>query len=179
MTVQLEFSRIVDVSRLPPEGVTKLFEATETECAALASRFDVPQIRSLVVDVSVQPWKKNGCRVRGTAAAVMTRVCVVSLEEFDSTLKVKLDRLFTDSAVVRFEGREIEVSLEEDDMGEVVDGDVEVGEFAVQELLLELDPHPRKRGVEFAAAALDSGTAGGKDERENPFAVLKALKKGD
>ena len=179
MSVEPEFSRIVDISRLPPEGVLKTFEATAEECAALARRFGIEQMKSLLVDLNIQPWKRNGCRVRGTAATVMTRVCVVSLDEFESTLKVKLDRLFSASGVVRFEGKEIQVSVEDEDIGEVVDGDIEVGEFAVEELLLELDPHPRKPGAEFANTALNADGTSGKDERENPFAILKALKNGD
>ncbi len=179
MSVELEFSRIVDISRLPPEGVTRTFEANGEECTALARRFGIEQMKSLTVDLNIQPWKRNGCRARGTATAVMTRVCVVSLDEFETTLKVKLDRLFSASGVVRFEGKEIQVSVEDEDIGEVVDGDIDVGEFAVEELLLELDPHPRKPGVEFADGGPSSDGPGGKNDRENPFAILKTLKKGD
>ena len=174
-----EFSRTIDVSRLPPEGRNESFSASPEECAALQERFGVDAFLSLQVDVSVQPWKRGGCRVRGTAKAVLTRTCVVTLDQFDSTLEVRLDRLFSDRPAVRVDGQEIVVSVDDDDIGQIVDGEVEVGELAVEELLLELDPHPRKPGAEFKPQAAND--SGGQDEpvRNNPFAVLKQLKDDD
>jgi uncharacterized metal-binding protein YceD (DUF177 family) len=179
MVITPEFSRSIDVSRLPPEGRKQTLSATAEECEALRARFGVDAFKSLEVEVSLQPWKRGGCRVRGHARAEMTRTCVVTIEPFDQVLEVKLDRLFAETREVRLDGNEVIVSIDDEDFGQVVDGEIEVGEFAVEELLLELDPHPRKPGAEFKPpAGKDGGTAGPADSG-NPFAVLKSLKDQD
>ena len=179
MNIEPEFSRTIDVSRLPPEGRSESFSATAEECAALKDRFGVDAFLSLDVEVSVQPWKRGGCRVRGKARAAMTRTCVISLDQFDTTLEVRLDQLFSERAAVRLDGKEIVVSVDDDDFGQIVDGEIEVGELAVEELLLELDPHPRKPGAEFKPEAANDAGDQGEPARNNPFAVLKALKDDD
>ena len=179
MSIEPEFSRTVDISRLPPEGRNESFSATADECAALKERFGVDAFLSLQVDVSVQPWKRGACRVRGTAKAAMTRTCVVSLDQFDTALEVRLDRLFSERALVRVDGKEVVVSVDDDDFGQIVDGEIEVGEMAVEELLLELDPHPRKPGAEFKPQAANDTAEAAKPVRNNPFAVLQQLKDDD
>ncbi len=179
MNIEPEFSRTIDVSRLPPEGRNERFAAMEEECAALKDRFGVNAFLSLEVELSVQPWKKGACRVRGKARAAMTRTCVVTLDQFDTTLEVRLDRLFAERASVRMDGKEIVVSVDDDDIGQIVDGEIEVGELAVEELLLELDPHPRKPGAEFKPEAANDAGDAGEPARNNPFAALKALKDDD
>jgi uncharacterized metal-binding protein YceD (DUF177 family) len=179
MTTAPEFSRIVDVSRLPPEGRKEVMAATPEECVALQSRFGVEALKSLEVDVLLQPWKRGGCRVRGVARTVMTRTCVVTLEPFEQTLEVRLDRLFTERKEVRVDGKEVVVSVEDEDFGLIIDGEIEVGEFAVEELLLELDPHPRKPGAEFKPQAANDADEQDAVRASSPFAVLKALKDQD
>lgn len=179
MTVTPEFSRTVDVSRLPPEGRKETMSATPEECQALQSRFGVEALKSLEVEVLLQPWKRGGCRVRGTARTVMTRTCVVTLEPFEQVLEVRLDQLFTERKQVRVDGKEVVVSIEDEDFGFIIDGEIEVGEFAVEELLLELDPHPRKPGAEFKPQAANDADEPDAARPSSPFAVLKALKDQD
>ena len=179
MIVAPEFSRTVDVSRLPPDGRKQTLSATPEECEALQDRFGVEAFKSLDVEVMLQPWKRGGCRVRGIARAQMTRTCVASLEPFDQVLEVKLDRLFSERREMRVDGQEVIVSLEDEDFGEIADGEIEIGEFAVEELLLELDPHPRKPGAEFKPPAPKDADSAAAEDAGNPFAVLKALKDQD
>lgn len=174
-----EFSRTIDVSRLPAEGMQERFSADPAELEALAERLGVEQLLSLDVDVDVQPWKKGSCRLRGRAQATMTRTCVVTLDLFDTSLEVRLDRLFASAPALRVEGKEITVSVDDEDIGQIVNGEIEVGEFAVEELLLELDPHPRKPGAAFTPAAANDGADKDEVRTESPFAVLKSLKNED
>lgn len=174
-----EFSRKVDVSRLSPEGIVERIEASPEECEALAARFDAAQVHSLTAELTLRPWKRGSCRVRGIANIKLTRTCVVSLEPFESTLQASLDRLFAQARQVQVDGKEIVIEPEEDDFGEIENGYVEVGEFAVEELLLELDPHPRKPGAEFEPPAAEEGPSGKDISSESPFAVLKSLKNSD
>jgi len=153
--------------------------ATPEECEALQPRFGVEDLKSLDVNVLVEPWKRGGCRVRGTARTVMTRTCVVTLEPFEQVLEVRLDRLFTERREVRVDGKEVVISVEDEDFGQILDGEIEVGEFAVEELLLELDPHPRKPGAEFKPQAANDADDPDEARASSPFAVLKGLKDQD
>lgn len=179
MSMKPEFSRKVDVSHLAPEGRSEHLTATAEECEALAARFDVDAIHALTVDLSIQPWKKGACRVRGTAVVRMTRTCVISLDQFENTLEVKLDRLYASSPSYRADGKEIVVSLDDEDFGEIVDGEIEIGEMAVEELLLELDPHPRKPGASFTPEPANDSADVTEAGRSSPFAVLKSLRDSD
>jgi uncharacterized metal-binding protein YceD (DUF177 family) len=174
-----EFSRTIDVSRLPADGLQEHFSANAAELEALAGRFGVEQLHSLELDVDAQPWKKGSCRVRGRARASMTRTCVVTLDLFETSFEVRLDRLFASAPAIRVEGKEITVSVDDEDIGQIINGEIEVGEFAVEELLLELDPHPRKPGAAFTPEAANDVLDTEEDQRESPFAVLKSLKKED
>jgi hypothetical protein len=99
------------------------------------------QLHGLEVDVDIQAWKKGSCRVRGSARASMTRTCVVSLEpvrddgfEVVSTACLHLRPPYGSKA------RRSPFRLMMTTLVEIVNGEIEVGEFAVEELLLELDP---------------------------------------
>lgn len=179
MDIQPEFSRKIDVSRLPSEGRQETLTATPEECKALQKRFSVDAFHALEAQLQLQPWKRGGCRVRGSATARMTRTCVVTLEPFETMLTVKLDRLFAATPELRIDGKEIVIDVEDDDVGQIVDGEIEAGEFVVEELLLELDPHPRKPGAEFEPPSEGDAGETAKPERDNPFAVLKTLKRDD
>lgn len=182
MTDKPEFSRLFDVSRLPEEGKTETLTATPQECIALTQRFAVESVHSVTAKLEVQPWKRGGFRVRGNASAVITQQCVVTLEPFDAEVTVRLDRLYVEApGKFTVSGPEVVVSLDDDDIGQVVDGDIELGELVVEELLLELDPYPRKPGAVLERAEFDGKKTtdeparSSQDGKINPFAVLKDL----
>ena len=175
MTEALEFSRLFDIHDVPPEGKTETLAATADECAAVAARFGVEAVASLSATVSVQPWKRNGFRVRGTATADVTQVCVVTLEPFEQAVSAGLDQVFVEGSSKLAAGdKEIVVSVDDEDIGYIHDGQIELGEFAVEALLLELDPYPRKPGAEFQGSSTETG--GEKTAKDNPFSVLQQLK---
>ena len=175
MTDALEFSRLFDIHDVPPDGKTETLEATADERAAVAARFGVEAVGSLSATMSVQPWKRNGFRVRGTATAEVTQVCVVTLEPFEQAVSADLDQVFVEGSSKLAAGdKEIVVSVDDEDIGYIDDGQIELGEFAVEALCLELDPYPRKPGAEFQGSSTEAG--GGKTARDNPFAVLQQLK---
>ena len=66
---------------------------------------------------------------------------------------------------------EIEVTLDEDDADVIEDGKIDLGQYAVEQLVLSLDPFPRKPGAEFVQPE--------EPTEISPFAALKALKPKD
>lgn len=174
MTETLEFSRVFDTHEVPPEGVSETIVATPDECEVLAARLGVESIQSLSATVTIQPWKRGGFRVRGDASAEITQICVVTLEPFEQAIEASLDQVFVEkSSKLVVDDAEIIVSVDEEDIGFIDEGNIELGEFAVEALCLELDPYPRKPGAEYQGSSTED--AGGETESENPFAVLKQL----
>ena len=174
MTADLEFSRLFDVRRVPPEGATEAISATMDECRAIALRFGVEAVHSVSATIRIQPWKQGRFRARGDASASITQICVVTLEPFENVVSAQLDQIFieTDNKLADDTG-EIVVSYDEDDIGYVEDHHIELGEFVVEALGLELDPYPRKQGAQLPVTSSGESVTG--EQRTNPFAVLKQL----
>lgn len=178
MTVTLEFPRPFNVREIAPEGLSETINATPDECDAIADRIGVESMQSLSATMNIQPWKRGGFRVRGDASAEITQICVVTLEPFEQVVHASLDQVFVEkSSKLVADEPDIVVSVDEEDIGYVDEGNIELGEFAVEALCLELDPYPRKQGVEFRVSS--TGETADEVKKENPFAVLKQLKLED
>ncbi|MBG1231792.1 YceD family protein [Aestuariivirga litoralis] len=139
----VEFSRPLIVDRVPRKGSHEVFEADETERTRLATRFALPQLHKLSARLLAMPWRGGGLKVTGTVEADVTRVSVVSLEEFRQTTSFQVERFFLTA-------NKIDESIE-DDADPIVNGEVDLGEIVSEALGLELDPYPRKPGEVFAA----------------------------
>ena len=177
MTEDLEFSRPFDISRIAPEGASETIAATAEECQAIAARFGVEAVHAVSATLHIQPWKRGGFRVRGEATANITQTCVVTLDPFESVVHAQLDQIFiAKTGRLAADDVEIVVSHDEDDIGYIDDDEIELGEFAVEALCLELDPYPRKEGAELPVSSTETGAD---EPKANPFAVLKQLKLED
>lgn len=180
MTENLELTRLFDVGSVPPEGTSETITATDEECSAIAARFGVEAVHSMSATIHVQPWKRGGFRARGEASANITQTCVVTLDPFETVVRAQLDQLFVArTSRLATDAVEVVVAHDEDDIGYIDEGEIELGEFAVEALCLELDPYPRKEGAELPVSS--SGATGDDDAKVSPFAVLKQLnlKDGD
>jgi len=172
-----EFSRLVEVSRVPPGGTDETIEADADERVHLAKRLGVPRLLSLTAHFNLMPWRQGGLRVRGRVEAEVEQVCVVSLETFVASLSEEVERYFAGEAEPGWSGAVHHVdSLEEDEPDLVTDGEVDLGELAAETLMLAVDPYPRKPGVAFGG---NLSEASGKphEASENPFRVLEKLTK--
>lgn len=172
-----EFSRLVEVSRVPPGGMDEAIEADADECAHIAERLGVPRVLSLRARFKLMPWRQGGVRVRGRIEAELEQVCVVSLETFVQRVSEQVDRCFAGEAEPGRSGAVHHlVALEDDEPDLVTDGEVDLGELAAEILVLALDPYPRKPGAVFGG---NLSEVGGKpyESFENPFRVLEKLTK--
>jgi uncharacterized metal-binding protein YceD (DUF177 family) len=157
-----ELSRIVAVDRLPPDYAV---QASPGECEALAARLRIEAVESLVCHFTL---RRQGAVVtaQGVLRARVTQTCVVSL---DPVIQQMEDR-FT----VRFvpEGREpTDDDPEAPDEIPYVGSVIDLGEAAVEQLALALDPYPRRPDAELDPAALDP--------EPSPFGSLAAFKPKD
>jgi hypothetical protein len=151
----LEFSRPLLVARVPSKGCVEHVKAEPKECLRLAKRINVPIIESLTARMEIRPWRGGGLKIKGTVDATLEQVSVISLETFTSTVKFDINRYFLPHGSSRM-GPEDDG---DEDIDEIRNGEIDLGEIAAETLALELDPYPRKDGEEFPETTEDSKPA--------------------
>lgn len=155
-------SRPVNVERLPKEREEVVVTATPEECAALAADFGIPGLRDLVGRFRLQGSTAR-LHVSGEVEALVTQICTVSLEPFETPLLESVDVDFTD--------RDILADAEAEDLAlpdPIVNGRIDLGALTAEFVALGLDPYPKKPGVAFEPV-----TAG---DEEGPLAALRKLR---
>ncbi|GGY49051.1 YceD family protein [Parvularcula lutaonensis] len=139
--------------------------ASEADRRLLAERYDVTDVIALKGDMDVT---RHGSlvRVAGSIEAELGRTCVVSLEPMRETIAENFAVDFT-TEFSETEEEEVEADL---DAPEPLKGDhIDLGDVLLEQLVLAMDPHPRKEGAE---APKDPGAG----KESSPFDVLKGLK---
>lgn len=156
-----ELHRPVALDRVGPHGIALSVEATADELPAIAARLHVIALANLHCEFKLRRTGASTIEAQGSLHAQVTEACVVSLDEFEHGVQ--------EAFTVRF----VPAGTEDDDPDpEAVDqipfegSAVDVGEAAVEQLALALDPYPRKPG-----AAVPAEVAG---EADGPFAALLA-----
>jgi uncharacterized metal-binding protein YceD (DUF177 family) len=165
-----EFSRPWDIRKL---GETDLrLVADDVELGALARRFGVQAIRSLIAEVTLA--SEAGTFVaRGRMTAEVEQSCAVSGEPLKTRIDEELDLRFVPATAHDSPDEEIELEAGDCDEIEFTGGTIDLGEALAQSLGLAIDPYatgPDAEAVRAAHGLLD-------EERSGPFAGLAALKR--
>ena len=169
-----EFSRPLDVTRVPPQGSTEKISAEPRECADLARRFGLPALHSLEAELKVSRWRGEGLKIKGRFTADLDQSCVVSLDVFRSLLTDEFESYFLPAGSSEGANRPL---IEEGDAEPFENGIIDMGEVVAETVALALDPYPKKPGVTFAAVIEDEPASGqSKSEETNPFAGLDRLR---
>jgi uncharacterized metal-binding protein YceD (DUF177 family) len=169
-----EFSRPLDVSRVPPQGSTEQISAEPKERADLARRLGLPALHGLQAELRVSRWRGEGLKIKGHITADLEQTCVVSLDIFRSLLTDDFEGYFLPAGSAA--GAAL---IEEGDAEPFQNGVIDMGEVVAEAVALAIDPYPRKPGVAFADVIEDKQTSEpGKAEEGNPFAGLDVLRRG-
>ena len=137
----------------------------------------IPPLKSVSVfepgmsaDVTVKPWM-DGIEVTGRFRAVVEQICGVSLEPFEQPVEGEIEIRAVPAGsphAAAPEGGDLELDPDAPDAPDILSGEtVDVAGYVVEHLALELDPFPRKPGVEFDYKPTE--------EETSPFAALKKL----
>lgn len=147
-------SRPISVDRLRRDRNAVTVEASPEECAALAADFQIPAIRDLLGRFEVS-GPSSRLLVTGTVEAVVTQVCTVSLDSFESKVMEPIEVAFTDT------DRLVGTDAEDADVPDpIVGGRIDLGRLTAEFLALGLDPYPRKPGVVFEPVVEDADAEG-------------------
>ena len=163
-----EFTRPVDVGRLPPGGAVYELEATPAERVALARRFDLLALDRLEAEVRLARLAGGLLRLSAALKADVAQACVITLEPVHD----RIDEPFTVLYRAGAEAGETAVVLSGvSQLVEPLRGDIlDIGEAVAQQLSLALDPYPRAPGAAAAAPA---------EAQASPFAALAKWKENN
>lgn len=163
-----EFSRPVDIAKLPPGEAIHEIAATAAERAGLARRFLLLALDRLEARVGLLRLAGGLIRLDAKLSADVVQECVVTLEPVPSRIEDSFTLLYGAAAD---EACEITLSGEAELVEPLAGNTVDIGEAVAQQLSLALDPFPRAPGVEAPASpAADS-------KAESPFAALAQWKR--
>jgi hypothetical protein len=163
-----EFSRPLNVDRVPRTGSYERLTADAAECLALATRFGLPAIHSLTALLHAQPWRGGGLKVTGNLDADIDQTSVVSAEVFRTTVKFPVSCYFLSPKDATYTGDE--------DAEPIVNSHIDLGEILAETLAVELEPYPRKPGEAFAAIIESSDETDAVTAKISPFAILQGKK---
>ena len=157
-------TRMIDVRTISPTGPEIHFRATAAEKKVLAERFDLPALHELNVDGSFS-GDEDTIAFTGVMKMSADRICGITLKKFTETAEYPLDLIFSDNP---------------DDEKEDITADIfpiqkgKIDLMATFGELLGLNLNPFPKSVDTYLDYRDTAD----DKLENPFSVLKKLKKG-
>ncbi|MEQ8664361.1 MAG: DUF177 domain-containing protein [Rhodospirillales bacterium] len=175
-----EFPSPVTLGHLGEDSKTFLVEADDAAREAIAARLDLASLEHLSANLTVQldgdpDAPGTGAYVEGEVTGRGTQTCVVSLQPVPFDVKVAVQGLFLPADSSEFAREELTLDDDEVDvLGEIEAGSVDLGELAIQQLALELDPFPRAEGAEPEWRGDDGANV--ESAGNSPFAALAKLK---
>jgi len=152
-------------------GVQRRLTPDTEALKRIARVLDLQSLEAFEVDINLVPTV-SGWRLEGRVVADAVQTCGLTLEP----LPVHVDRKFSVQMVEatereQDEDSEIDLELDDDSPDQIEGGSLDLGQYAVEQLVLSLDPFPRKPGAVFEQP---------KEPGEiSPFAVLKGLQPRD
>lgn len=148
-------------------GLTRTLTPDADVRRKIARELDLASLDAFEADMSLTP-SEAGWRLSGRVRANAVQNCGLTLEP----LPVAIDQEFAlDLAEAVETDPEVEVTLDDDAPDPIEDGKIDLGQYAIEQLALSLDPFPRKPGAEFVQPP--------EPAEINPFAVLKQFKAQD
>lgn len=168
MTVpELPYSEPVRLHQIGT-GVKRTLKPDAGALRRIAKALDLASLEAFEADVDLTPTT-TGWTLAGRVRAELAQTCGITLEP----LPLSIDDGFVVHLAepVDEESDEIVITLEDESPDVVEDGQVDLGQYVVEQLALRLDPFPRKPGAEFVQPP--------EPAEISPFAVLKTLRPSD
>ncbi|MCC3860612.1 YceD family protein [Pseudemcibacter aquimaris] len=180
-----EFVRLVDLKPIEKKGFDINIEADEEERQKLAGRFSIPGILKLEANCTI---KKRAQKQVGdfqlsvVLNAEVIQECVMTLDDVNESIHEEFTIIFELDDKGRQkeeEEKEVEFSLEDEDIEVISGSEIDLGEYVAEYLSLAMNPYPRQNTVDkekLGYEIMDEEDVIAEPEKKNPFAVLKDLK---
>lgn len=150
-------------------GVKRTLTPDAAARARIAKALDLATLDVFEAEIHLAPNTSGGWDLSGRVRADLAQTCGITLEP----LPLKIDEGFSVQLAepVDEDSDEIIITLEDESPDVVEDGQIDLGQYVVEQLALRLDPFPRKPGAEFVQPP--------EPVEISPFAVLKQLRPSD
>ena len=164
---ELPFSEPVRL-HLVAGGVKRTLAPDAAARARIVKALDLASLDAFTADMELAP-SPAGWRLSGRVRASLAQTCGITLEP----LSLEIDAAFvlTLAEAVDEESDEIVITIDDESPDLIENGQIDLGQYAVEQLALRLDPFPRKPGAEFVQPP--------EPAEISPFAVLKQLRPSD
>lgn len=188
---QNEWTHALDLEDVPEGGLKLTLISPQESKEALERRLDISALESLSADLSVTPQAGGIYYVSGLMTAEIVQECVVTTDPIESRIEEQVEGWFIDreAGVTSFakaqkdraaessKGNvEVEMSDEAEDPETAIGGQIDLGEFLVQNLSLAINPYPHKEGAHYDYTDDVSSKSGALEGRKSPFEALKDWK---
>ncbi len=149
-------------------GVKRTLEPDAPTRARIVRALDLASLDAFTAEMELVP-SPVGWRLSGRIRASLAQTCGITLEP----LPIEIDAPFalTLAESVEEDSEEIIITLDDESPDVIENGQIDLGQYAVEQLALRLDPFPRKPGAEFVQPP--------EPAEISPFAVLKQLRASD
>jgi uncharacterized metal-binding protein YceD (DUF177 family) len=148
-----------------PGGVKRTLEPDAATRARIVKALDLASLDAFSAEMELAP-SPAGWRLSGRVRASLAQTCGITLEP----LPLEIDAPFVLSLAeaVEEDSDEIIITMDDESPDLIENGQIDLGQYAVEQLALRLDPFPRKPGAEFVQPP--------EPAEISPFAVLKQLR---
>lgn len=150
-------------------GVTRRLEPDIEARGRIARALDLQALDAFVAELTVAP-AREGWTLTGRLRAEAVQTCGVTLEPLPQSIDADFS-IGLIEAPETVETVEIDVSMDDESPDWIEDGRIDLGQYAVEQLALNLDPFPRKPGAAFVPPDASAEVS--------PFAALRRLTAGD
>jgi uncharacterized metal-binding protein YceD (DUF177 family) len=151
-----------------PGGVKRTLEPDAATRARIVTALDLASLDSFIAEMELAP-SPGGWRLSGRVRASLAQTCGITLEPLP--LEIDAPFVLTLAEAVEEESDEIVITMDDESPDLIENGQIDLGQYAVEQLALRLDPFPRKPGAEFVQPP--------EPAEISPFAVLKQLRPSD
>ncbi|MDA0997246.1 MAG: DUF177 domain-containing protein [Proteobacteria bacterium] len=183
MTQPPEYSILVVIESLPKDGRRYDIRPSTLERRAIADRLNIDELDPFSGSLTLVPTPGREYQLEGTLNADVRQTCVVTGDPLSNHLEMTVYRRFTtaplepDAADDEDEATDAALELPEPLETDTLD----IGEIAVEELALSVDPYPRTPGLPYVEINVDPpkkrGSPAQPESPASPFAALAELKK--
>src|SRR5262249_20790182 len=170
------FSRPMALERVSTTQHREEITAADKERIALAERFGLLSLDSLTASFTLKRVRRDLVRVKGRVSAELVQACVVTLDPIPARIDERFEVDFVEGEQPAAGGAGADVEGAEAPEP-VLDGWIDLGELAAEQLGLAIDPYPRKPDAVLPPEWTPEPAAEAEPTaRPNPFAALAKLK---
>ena len=172
--MQKNFSHPVKTDELNQNQYKYIIHADKDELEDITRILQVESVRRFHAEVYLKKFpKENLLKVWGTVEARIELKSVISLENFFRNMKVPFELNFDTEATYQ-DIRNADTGINDDVPDIIINNTINLADICIEQIALNLDDYPRAEGERFDYSQYDNSEP---EKKENPFAVLKKLKK--